>query len=145
MTNRERHEQVLGFMAIAESTARARDARQRGDEEELSRQLEGILEAVRATAPPVSVSEAAALFQVSAPTVRQWLKRGLLQRAGIAKPIRLEFESVADLADGLRRLRELAGDERRWTALLRQAADQRVLNEPGVHESLREALALPPA
>jgi hypothetical protein len=41
----------------------------------------------------------------------------------------------------LGRLRALAKDERRFSQLLREAADQRALEQPGAREGLQDAVA----
>jgi hypothetical protein len=41
----------------------------------------------------------------------------------------------------LARLRVLAKDERRFSQLLREAADRRALAQPGAREGLKDALA----
>jgi hypothetical protein len=53
----------------------------------------------------------------------------------------VKFASVQQLKKRLSKLRALAKDERRFSQLLREAADQRALEQPGAREGLRDALA----
>ena len=88
----------------------------------------------------IDVAQAAIALGVSKPTVRAWARRGLMVVAS-EQPTMLTFPSVVDLRHRLQRLRETAGDAKRWQSLLAAAADQRELAEPGAREGLADALA----
>jgi len=92
-------------------------------------------------APALTVPEVADELGVSRPTVRSWIAKGLLDVVAGTSPVRVRFASVQQLKERLGKLRELATDERRYSQLLREAADQRALAQPGAREGLEDALA----
>ena len=79
-------------------------------------------------------------LEVSRPTVRSWIAKGLLEGVPGTSPSAY-FASVQELKERLAKLRAVAKDERRFSALLREAADQRALAQPGAQEGLQDALA----
>ncbi len=87
------------------------------------------------------VPEVAEELGVSRPTVRSWIGKGLLDTVADTSPQRVRFASVQQLKGRLGKLRALAKDERRFSQLLREAADQRALEQPGAQEGLQDALA----
>ena len=92
-------------------------------------------------APALTVPEVAEELEVSRPTVRSWIAKGLLEGVPGTSPQRVKFASVQELKERLAQLRAVAKDERRFSALLREAADQRALAQPGAQEGLQDALA----
>jgi excisionase family DNA binding protein len=92
-------------------------------------------------APALTVPEVADELGVSRPTVRSWIAKGLLDVVADTSPRRVKFASVQELKERLARLRALAKDERRFSQLLREAADRRALAQPGAREGLQDALA----
>ncbi len=71
------------------------------------------LDGVASVPPGLPVAEAAAYLEVSEPTVRDWLKRGALQRVPDAKPVLVERESLRRVHRLLAELRE-RGKDRDW-------------------------------
>jgi excisionase family DNA binding protein len=105
------------------------------------RALEQAKRTVYTDAPALTVPEVAEELGVSRPTVRSWIAKGLLDVLADTSPVRVRFASVQQLKERLGKLRELATDERRFSQLLREAADQRALAQPGAREGLEDALA----
>ena len=64
----------------------------------------------------ISVAQAATALGVSAPTARAWARRGLIEVVR-EHPMMVSFPSVVDLRRDLERLRQTAGNEKRWQAL----------------------------
>jgi excisionase family DNA binding protein len=71
------------------------------------------LDGVASVRPGLSVAEAAAYLEVSEPTVRDWLKRGVLHRVPDSKPILVERETLRRVHRLLDELRE-RGENRDW-------------------------------
>jgi hypothetical protein len=141
MTKREQQALAAGFITLDDTLHRAEDALQEGSLEQALDQLRETQQVVTAMRPAaVDVAQAAVALAVSEPTVRAWARRGLMDIVS-EQPMTLAFPSVVDLRHRLGRLREVAGNEKRWTSLLVQAADQRELAEPGAREGLADALA----
>lgn len=107
----------------------------------VERELEQAKQTVGTDAPALTVPEAAEELGVSRPTVRSWIAKGLLDVVADTSPQGVRFASVQQLKEHLGRLRALAKDERRFSQLLREAADQRALQQPGAREGLKDALA----
>ena len=107
----------------------------------VERELEQAKQTVDADAPALTVPEAAEELGVSRPTVRSWIAKGLLNVMTDTSPQRVKFASVQQLKKRLGKLRSVAKDERRFSQLLREAADERALEQPGAREGLRDALA----
>ena len=69
------------------------------------------------TAAGVPVSEAARYLDVSEPTIRGWVARGLLESVPDTKPVLIEVATLRRVERALRELRE-RGQDRDWTRLL---------------------------
>ena len=122
MTKREQRALAAGFITLEDTLHRTEDALQNGS---VKQALSELLQTQHTVAEP---------------TVRAWTRRGLMVLAS-EQPTMLTFPSVVDLRHRLQRLRETAGDAKRWQSLLAAAADQRELAEPGAREGLADALA----
>jgi hypothetical protein len=141
MTKREQRALAAGFITLEDTLHRTEDALQNGTVEQALSELQETQHTVAAMRPAaLDVAQAATALGVSKPTVRAWARRGLMVLAS-EQPMTLTFPSVVDLRHRLERLRETAGDTKRWQSLLAAAADQRELAEPGAREGLAEALA----
>jgi transposase len=75
------------------------------------------LEAEVARGTGLSVEAAAHYLDVSAPTVRAWIDRGVLERRTGSKPIQIDRESARRVHRGLAELRA-RGQDRDWLAAL---------------------------
>jgi excisionase family DNA binding protein len=141
MTKREHRELVASFVTLNDVITRASNALSNGDVALVERELKQAKRWVCADAPALTVPEVAKELGVSRPTVRSWIAKGLLDAVADTSPQRVTFWSVQQLKERLGRLRAVAKDERRFSQLLREAADQRVLEQPGAREGLEDALA----
>ena len=141
MTKREHRELVASFVTLDETITRAGHALSNGDVAVVERELAQAKQRVSTDAPDLTVPEVAEELGVSRPTVRSWIAKGLLDVVADTSPRRVRFVSVQQLKERLGRLRALAKDERRFSQLLREAADERALGQPGAREGLRDALA----
>lgn len=96
------------------------------------------LDGVASVPPGLPVAEAATYLKVSEPTVRDWLKRGVLRRVPDARPVLVERESLRDVHRLLEELRE-RGKERDWLrALVDYVHDVAVRRSPEVQRGLAE-------
>ncbi len=68
--------------------------------------------------PGVPVSVAADLLDVSEPTVRAWISRGVLQPQEGVRPVRISPMSLGEVLDAVRFLRETSSEEPRMLAYL---------------------------
>jgi len=141
MTKREHRELVASFVTLDDTITRASNALSNGDVAVVERELEQAKRRVSTDAPALTVPEVAEELGVSRPTVRSWIGKGLLDAVANTSPQRVRFASVQQLKERLSKLRVLAKDERRFSQLLREAADQRALEQPGALEGLQDALA----
>ena len=141
MTKREHRELVASFVTLDDTITRASNALSNGDVAVVERELEQAKRRVSTDAPALTVPEVAEELGVSRPTVRSWIGKGLLDAIADTSPQRVRFASVQQLKERLGKLRALAKDERRFSQLLQEAADQRALAQPGAREGLRDALA----
>lgn len=141
MTKSEHRQLIASFVTLDDAITRASDALASGSVALAERALKQAKRTVYADAPALTVPEVAEELDVSRPTVRTWVAKGLLERVPATSPQRVKFASVQELKERLIELRAVAKDERRFTALLRDAADQRALGQPGAGEGLRDALA----
>jgi hypothetical protein len=140
MTKRERGALAVGFIALDDALHRTEDVLEQGSLERALDQLRQTRHTVASMRPEtIDVTQAALALGVSAPTVRAWARRGLMSIA-TEQPMTLAFASVIDLRNRLERLRETAGDTKRWQVLLAAAADQREFAEDGAREGLADAL-----
>ncbi len=96
------------------------------------------LEADVARGTGLSVEATAQYLGVSAPTVRAWVQRGVLERKPDSKPLQIDRDSARRVHRGLAELRE-RGQDREWLATLidylHDASDRR--SEP-VRKGLEE-------
>jgi DNA-binding transcriptional MerR regulator len=67
--------------------------------------LERILDELSPTGDP-SITEVAETFGVSTPTIRKWIREGLLDPGEQAPTSRVSFDSVARLDEALEQVRE---------------------------------------
>ena len=75
------------------------------------------LEAEVARGTGLSVDAAAQYLGVSAPTVREWMRRGVLERKADSKPVQIDRESARMVHRALAELRA-RGQDRDWLAAL---------------------------
>jgi excisionase family DNA binding protein len=141
MTKSEHRQVVASFVTLDDAITRACSALSSGDVAVAEHALEQAKRAVYADAPALTVPEVADELGVSRPTVRSWIAKGLLDVVADTSPRRVTFASVQRLKERLAKLRVIAKDERRYAQLLREAADQRALAQPGAREGLHDALA----
>lgn len=141
MTKGEHRQFVASFVTLDDAITRASHALSSGDVAVAERALKQAKRTVYTDAPALTVPEVADELGVSRPTVRSWIAKGLLDVVADTSPRRVKFASVQELKERLARLRALAKDERRFSRLLREAADQRALAQPGAREGLQDALA----
>lgn len=141
MNKGEHRHLVTSFVTLDDAITRAGHALSSGDVVVAERALEQAKRTVYTDAPALTVPEVADELAVSRPTVRSWIAKGLLDVVADTSPVRVRFASVQQLKERLGKLRELATDERRYSQLLREAADQRALAQPGAREGLEDALA----
>lgn len=84
----------------------------------------------------VTIEQAAAILEVSQPTVRKWLREGLLERVPDSRPAQLTPASVLSVRDILARVRENY-PEREWTrALAAYLHDRNLQARPWLREGL---------
>jgi hypothetical protein len=141
MTKREQQALAAGFITLEDTLHRTEDALQNGSVKQALSELEATQDVVAAMRPTeMDVAQAATALGVSAPTVRAWARRGLIDVVR-EQPMILAFPSVVALRRDLERLRETASSEKRWRSLLAAAADQRELARDGAREGLADALA----
>jgi hypothetical protein len=141
MTKRQQRALAAGFITLEDSLHRTEDALQNGTVEQALSQLQETHHAIAAMQPTeIDVAQAAVALGVSEPTVRAWARRGLIDVVR-QRPMMLGFPSVVDLRRDLARLRESAGSEKRWQALLAAAADQREFAQDGAREGFADAIA----
>ena len=141
MTKSEHRQLIASFVTLDDAITRASVALANGRVGLAERALEDAKLTVNADAPALTVPEVAEELDVSRPTVRSWIANGLLEGVPDTSPQRVRFASVQELKERLARLRTVAKDERRFSTLLREAADQRALAQPGAREGLQDALA----
>lgn len=141
MTKNEHRRFVASYVTLDDAITRASNALSSGDLAVAERELEHAKRTVDMDAPALTVPEVSQELGVSRPTVRSWIVKGLLDAVADTSPQRVSFASVQELKQRLARLRALAGNDRRFAQLLREAADQRALAQPGAREGLQDALA----
>jgi excisionase family DNA binding protein len=141
MTKSEHRQLIASFVTLDDAITRASVALANGRVAVAERALEEAKQTVSADAPALTVPEVAEELGVSRPTVRSWIAKGLLEGVADTSPQRVRFASVQELKERLAQLRILAKDERRFSSLLSEAADQRALAQSGASEGLQDALA----
>jgi hypothetical protein len=141
MTRREQRALTLRFITLSDTLQRTEAALQHGSIRDALDQLQEGQQVIASMSPAeIDVTQAGTVLGVSAPTVRAWARRELMEVVQ-ERPMMLSLSSVVELRDRLERLRNTAANEKRWQALLTQAADQREFAEPGAREGLADALA----
>lgn len=113
----------------------ARRALRDGDPAEAGRLIDATRERLVHRAPPVPVSVAAKLLDVSQPTIRSWLDTGVLEDAG-RKPRAVRLESVVRVHRLLAELRERGHDGSLRAALLARLDDELTLNDKRLQSSI---------
>lgn len=141
MTKNEHRQLITSFVTLDDAITCASDALANGRVAVAERALREARQTVYADAPTLTVPEVAEQLGISRPTARSWIAKGLLDSVSGTSPQRVKFASVQELKERLVKLRAIAKDERRFSALLREAADQRALRQPGAREGLHDALA----
>lgn len=91
-----------------------------------------------AEAPSVRLSVAAKMLDLSVPTVRAWIMRGLLEDAPDPAPRRVTLASVLSLRPVVRELRELGQDRNLLEAIVARVEDRRTLTDRRLRTSLGE-------
>jgi DNA-binding transcriptional MerR regulator len=91
-----------------------------------------------AEAPTVRLSVAARLLDLSVPTIRTWIDRGLLNEVSGSSPRRVELQSVLEVRPLVRELRALGRDRNLLEAVLAQVDDERALSDPELRKSFDE-------
>lgn len=132
----EQHAATLGGFEPS-----AGDLRQRlEDLEGLHRELQAAIERLEAQVGGrgVPVSQAAEYLSVSRPTVRAWLERGVLERVGGQKPLRITSDSLRHTQKLLGELRS-RGRDRDWLrVLVDYVHDAEVRRRPTIQRGLEE-------
>jgi hypothetical protein len=112
--------------------------------EKLVRAVAGLTEAAErleadvARGTGLSVEAAAQYLDVSAPTVREWMRRGVLERKVDSKPAQIDRESARIVHRALAELRA-RGQDRDWlAALVDYLHDLRDRRSEGVRKGLDE-------
>jgi excisionase family DNA binding protein len=97
--------------------------------------------------PGLPVSDAAKYLKVSEPTIREWLRRGVLRQVAEAKPVLIERASLRDVHRLLEELRERGEDGEWLRAFVDYVHDMAARRSPGVQRGLAqmEAGELEPA
>ncbi len=143
-TTKSEHRQLIAsFVTLDDTITRAGEALAGGNLAVAERALAQAKQVVQTDAPALTIPEAADELDISRPTVRSWIGKGLLNAIPDTSPRRVSFASVQALKERLSRLRAVAKDERRFSQLLREAADQRALSQPGAREGLQGVTSLP--
>ena len=84
------------------------------------------------------VSEAAAILNLSAPTVRSWIDAGVLPVTGTA-PVRVDLMALADAKRAVDSLRRHADDPRLLADVLRLVRDRAVAARTDLAEGMADA------
>jgi excisionase family DNA binding protein len=99
------------------------------------------LDGLTSVSPGLPVAEAARYLGVSEPTVREWLKRGVLGTVPGAKPVLVERDGLRRVHRAVDELRERGQDADWLRALLDYLDDAAVLRSPAVQQGLAEMAA----
>lgn len=84
----------------------------------------------------LSVAEAATTFEVSAPTIRKWIREGMLEPIPSTSPQRVTFESVERLDEIVDRVRDSLPERDRTKALAAYLHDRDLLNMPWAKDGI---------
>jgi hypothetical protein len=137
MVVKAREETISVAVEASRALQMAQASLERGDAQELSRALAEVQAHWRAIAPPIPVSAAARYLEVSEPTVRKWLRRGVLNRAP-TRPAAVTLESLVRAMDTLGKLRELGRSPDVRELLLARIEDAELLSRPRVARAIAE-------
>jgi DNA-binding transcriptional MerR regulator len=113
-------------------------------EDSLGRNKDARLKVVRlrrrrlAEAPSVRLSVAGKLLDLSVPTIRAWIDRGLLDEVRGSSPRRVTLQSVLGVRPLIRGLRALGRDRNLLEAVLARIEDERALSDRKLRRSLDE-------
>ncbi len=135
MVARAREQEVEEAVEEIDALASAQSAIERGD---LGSAREAVARAVALKmnrAPSVPVSLAARLLGVSAPTIRKWVARGVLQPSP-SKPVGVTLQSYQKVHDIVQELREAGKDPDIRELLLARIDDRLLAGEPWVRDAL---------
>ncbi len=91
-----------------------------------------------AEAPSVRLSVAGKLLNLSVPTIRAWIDRGLLEEPSGSSPRRITLQSVLEVRPLVLELRALGRDRNLLEAVLSQVEDERTLSDRKLRKSLDE-------
>jgi len=138
MSLKEREQAISAAVEELEQLDRVEDELRRGRRAQAERALERARAARLRTAPPVPVSLAARILDVSEPTVRDWAGAGILEDRG-DRPQKVTLGSVLRVRDQLRELRALGKERSLRRALLARIDDELTARDPDVRRSLAHA------
>lgn len=140
MTVKERERIINSAVAEIEELDRADAALVSGDDASAKRAVERARELRLKAAPPVPISVAAKMLDVSEPTVRDWADRGLLEETRPRRgPRALSLASVLIVHRDLNELRRLGHDRGLRDALLARIEDRLTAEDTATLRSLRQA------
>jgi hypothetical protein len=134
-------EQVFTYFSVGAALSDALRSIAADDIASAERELHDALNALDDVAPDVSPKEAGDVLGVSEPTVRLWVRKGLLEVTQ-EQPQRLDAHSVSLLKQKVDRLRESDLNKRQWAATLQAAYDRGELDLVGAREGIAEAQKL---
>jgi DNA-binding transcriptional MerR regulator len=109
-----------------------------GENSEARRKVISIRRRRLADAPSVRLSVAGEMLNLSIPTIRVWIDRGLLDEIPDTSPRRVSLGSVLEVRPLVRELRALGRDRNLLEAVLAQAEDEQALSDRKVRRSLDE-------
>jgi len=89
-------------------------------------------------APSVRLSVVGKLLDLSLPTIRTWIDRGLLEEVPGSSPRRVTLRSVLEIRPLVRELRALGRDRNLLEAVLARVEDERTLPDRKLRRSLDE-------
>jgi excisionase family DNA binding protein len=130
---------LVGLDDVVEELRMVSDPQRSG---ELAEQLMAMGKQLKRAAPDaargVPVAEAAKYLGVSEPTVRLWVRRGVLAALQGSKPMLIEHESLRGVGRAIRELRA-RGEDREWLeGVVRYVEDMADRSSPSVRQGLRE-------
>jgi transposase-like protein len=99
------------------------------------------LDGLTSVSPGLPVAETARYLGVSEPTVRDWLRRGVLRTVPGAKPLLVERDGLRRVHRAVEELRERGQDADWLRALLDYLDDVAVRHSPAVQHGLAEMAA----
>ena len=99
------------------------------------------LDSVASVPAGLPVAEAANYLKVSEPTVRDWLRRGVLRAIPDAKPVLVERSSLRDIRHLLEELRERGRDKEWLRGFVDYVHDLAAVRSPEVQQGLADVEA----